>query len=138
MPDNLLKNLNTENIDAQEVISIRESELLTALRVADEEEVLLAMEELQMILLDGSASAAEKSVAYDSLKELNLNKGKELGLEKKIMEVYSLKAFIKIKNDQIKIVIASKNHDKELANNIIRTVQESFKDRVFITVEFKQ
>ena len=78
MPDNLLKDLNTIKEDnSLKVIDIKESEILTALRVADDEELLKTMDELQQILLDETKNAEEKSDAYDSLKELNLNKGKE-------------------------------------------------------------
>ena len=137
MPENLLKNLNPNNDKTQSVISIKEDEILVSLRVADEEEVLRVMDELQQILLDDAKTAEEKSVAYDSLKELNLNKGKEQNLEKKILETYNLKSFVKIKNDQIKIVISSNKHDTKLANDIIRTVQSSFDKQMYITVKFQ-
>jgi len=136
MPENLLQKINP-NEDAQSVANIKEGEVLVSLRVADEEEVLRVMDELQQILLDDKKTAEEKSVAYDSLKELNLNKGKEMGLEQKILADYELKAFVKIKNDHVKVVIADKTHDAVLANKIMRTVQESFKDQMYITVQFK-
>ena len=136
MPDNLLKNLNEEEKKSIETANIRESEVLTALRVADDEEILKEMDNLQQILLDESIGTEEKSNAYDSLKELNLNKGKEQQLEQKIMETHNLKCYIKIKNDQIKVVVATNNHDSDLANKIIRTIQESFKEQMYITVKF--
>jgi len=137
MPENLLERINPNNNDTQTVANIREGEVLVALRVAAEEEVLRIMDELQQILLDDKKSAEEKSVAYDSLKELNLNKGRELALEKKILETYELKAFVKIKNDHVKVVIATKEHDAALANKIMRTTQESFQDQMYITVQFQ-
>ena len=136
MPENLLQRIN-QNEETQSVANIREEEVLASLRVADEEEVLRIMDELQQILLDDKKSAEEKSVAYDSLRELNLNKGKEQAVEQKILEVHELKAFVKIKNDQVKVVIAAKTHDPALANKIMRTTQESFGDQMFITVQFQ-
>ena len=137
MPDNLLNNLEVNTPTKEVSINIRESEVLTALRVADDEEILKEMDNLQKILLDESTPAEEKSNAYDSLKELNLNKGKEQMLEQKVMERHNLKCYIKIKNDQIKVVATSDKHDAELANKIIRTIQEHFKDQMYITVKFQ-
>ena len=137
MPDNLLKKISNPNEESKEVVNINESEILTALRVADDETVIKEMNSLQEILLDDTKSSEEKSNAYDSLKELNLNKGKEQNLEQKILETYNLKCFIKIKNDQIKVVVASTKHDSKLANNIIKTIQKSYDKQMYITVKFE-
>ncbi len=139
MPNNLLKDINSkkESEKTQETVSIKENETLTALRVKDDEDVVKEMNDLQKILLDEKKTKEEKSQAYDTLKELNLNKGKEQKLEQKILQEFNLKCFIKVKNDTIKIVIASKEHDPKLANNIIRSIQKDYDKQMYITVKFE-
>ena len=58
-------------------------------------------------------------------------------LEKQIMDAYSLKSFVKIDGDQIRVVIESDKHDNSLANNIIRTVQQNYDKDKYISVKFQ-
>ena len=58
-------------------------------------------------------------------------------LEDKILDNFKIKSFVQIDNDNIKISINSKEHNVELANNIMRCVQEEFKDKKNITVKFE-
>lgn len=118
-------------------VEVAKSNVLVALRVEDEESVLAEMEKLQTILLDDTATLEEKNDAYDSLQALNSNNGKEDEIEQKIKEVHKLESFVKISGDQISVVIASNDHSNEIANNIIRTVQELFDTRMYITVKFQ-
>lgn len=118
-------------------ISINESDVLTALRVDSDEEMIKEMETLQQILLDESSTIEDKNNAYETLKDLNLNKGEEEKLEKLIVDNHKLQAFVKIKNDQISVVIANKNHNEELANKIIRTIQNEYEEQKYITVKFQ-
>lgn len=134
--DDLLAIATSSIIENQEVITTTESSVLVSLRVQDEEDMMAEMEELQTILLDDTASLQEKNDAYDSLQTLNSNKGKEEKLEKKIKDTYNLDSFIKIKNDQINVTIASKEHNSTIANNIIRTLQEEYEQKMYITVKF--
>ena len=57
---------------------------------------------------------------------------------KKVKEKYNLSCFIKIDNSEIKVVAVSKKHDTTLANNIMRLVQEEFKQKKNITVKFEK
>lgn len=127
---------NTEQNNA-EVIETTESSVLVSLRVKEEEELLAEMESLQTILLDNTASLQEKNDAYNSLQTLNTNKGREESLEKKIKEKYQLDAFVKIKNEQISVTVAGKDHNSTLANNIIRTIQEEYEHQMYIVVKFQ-
>ena len=43
----------------------------------------------------------------------------------------------KIDGNQIKVLVDSDTHDNKLANNIMRTIQESYENKVYITVQFK-
>ncbi len=134
-----LMDMATSNLveNSDEVVETNESSVLVSLRVQDEEEMLKEMENLQTILLDNEASLQEKNDAYNSLQTLNATKGKEESLEKKIKEKFNLESFIKIKNDQITVTIASKEHNTTLANNIIRSIQEEFDKNMYIVVKFQ-
>lgn len=136
--DNDLLALKTSEVSKeQEVVETTNSSILVSLRVKDEEEMMHEMENLQTILLDDTASLQEKNDAYNSLQTLNSNKGKEDKLEQKIKDTYKLESFVKIKNDQINVTIASKEHNSTLANNIIRTIQEEYEQKIYITVKFQ-
>lgn len=123
--------------EKKEAIETKESSILVSLRVKDEEEMLAEMTSLQTILLDNEASLQEKNDAYNSLQTLNANKGREENLEKKIKEKFNLESFVKIKNEQISVTIASKEHNNTLANNIIRAVQEEYDTKMYIVVKFQ-
>ena len=49
----------------------------------------------------------------------------------------NLKSFIKIKDDQISVIISSKNSNVTDANNIIRTIQKEFDKQMYITVKYQ-
>ena len=68
--------------------------------------------------------------------ELNTNKGEEEKLQNKIKEVYKLESFVKIKKDQIEIVVKKEENDSTLANQIMRTIQELYQEQKYITVKF--
>ncbi len=136
--DNDLLAITTSTTDNnQEVVETTESSVLVSLRVQDEEEMMAEMESLQTILLDDTATLQEKNDAYNSLQTLNSNKGKEEKLEKKIKDTYQLDSFVKIKNDQINVTVASKEHNNTIANNIIRSIQEEYNTKMYITVKFQ-
>ena len=142
MPSELLLNTNanyTENEKENNETStttVTESTVLVALRVEAEEELLKEMENLQLILNSDESTIEEKNEAFDKMKELNINKGEEEKLENKIKEVYQLDSFVKIRNDQIEIVINKAENDSDLANKIMRTVQEQYETKKYITVKF--
>lgn len=135
--NDLLSVTANSEVKTEEVVETSESSILVSLRVKDEEEMMQEMESLQTVLLDDTASLQEKNDAYNSLQTLNTNKGKEDKLEQKIKDTYKLDSFIKIKNDQINVTIASKEHNSTLANNIIRSIQEEYDQKMYITVKFQ-
>ena len=139
LSDDTLATLKEEKSDySSATVSVEESNALTSMKVANEEEVLAKMEEYQNILLDEKSSSQEKNDAYDNLKQLNNNKGKEEEIDKRIKKVYNLDSFTKIKDNQINVVVSSDKHNNEIANNIIRTVQELYDTKMYITVKFEK
>ena len=137
MPDEVLQTIKSSNNESKETLEIKDSDILAALRVEADEEAIKEMSTLQEILLNESTTIEEKNNAYETIKELNQNKGKEQEIEQAIRENHKLNSFVKIKADQVQVVISNKEHDEILANKIIRTVQSKFESRMFITVKFQ-
>lgn len=144
MPSELLMTTNNDYTNTEEVskteepvINVEESSILTALRIEAEEQVSNELEELQAILVNADASPEEKNLAYEKIKNINNIRTEEEKLEKEINETFNLKAFVKINGDQIRVVISSDKHDSELANNIIRKIQENYEQNKYISVKFQ-
>lgn len=135
--DEVASVLKTEEInDSKEVIEITESDVLVALEVENDEEKQALMEEYQDILLSSESTLEEKNVAYENMQKLNNSSQEETKIKSIIKEKFSLNAFVKIKDNAISMVIASNEHNNELANSIIRSVQELFDEEKYITVKF--
>ena len=66
-----------------------------------------------------------------------MNIGKEEELESKIEDEFGIKSYIEINKDNIKVVINSKEHDASLANKIMRSIQEEYEEKMYITVQFE-
>lgn len=143
MPNELLlktdleKNGDNKNNEEKVNLEQEESEILVSLRVDKEEERRLEKTDLQSILTSSTATTEEKNNAYDKLTYLNTVLGEEEKLENKIKSKLNVDSFVEIDNNQINAIAISKNHDVKLANNIMRTVQEEYKEKVYVTVNFK-
>ncbi|MBE6159813.1 MAG: SpoIIIAH-like family protein [Lactobacillales bacterium] len=119
-------------------VEVEESEVLTALRVTNDEKLEKEIDSLKEILSNKDTTVEQKNEAFEKMKTLNENKVLEKEIEKKIEETHKLKSFVKIENTDIKVTIDSKEHNKELANKIMRTVQENFTNKVNVIIEFKK
>ena len=143
MPNELLlktdleKNGDNKNNEEKVNLEQEESEILVSLRVDKEEERRLEKTDLQSILTSSTATTEEKNNAYDKLTYLNTVLGEEEKLENKIKSKLNVDSFVEIDNNQINVIAISKNHDVKLANNIMRTVQEEYKEKVYGTVNFR-
>lgn len=135
MPSDLLS--GSDNDESSIVVNMKEEDSLSALRVLSAEERLKEMEDLRMILANIDSTLDEKNNAYEKLQLIEETKGKESKLESKIKEEYNLESFIKIENNQIKVVVKSDKHSYELANNIIRSIQEEYDEKMYISVKFQ-
>lgn len=136
MGDDTLNVLAGEN-DVSEVIEVKESDVIVALQVEDDELVLQEMTNYQNILLDDTATLEEKNDAYDALQALSSKKSECEKLEKLITEEFKYNNFVKVDGDTISIIIASTDHSTEIANKIIRKVQEQYQTQKYITVKFE-
>jgi len=137
MPSELLLTGGLPVEEEKEPVAIEESEVLTALRVESDEELLEELDALKIILNDSSSTVDQKNDAFDRMKELNINKSKETELEKLMEEKLQIKTFIKMKKDQVKVIVDSETHDVALANSIMRLIQDEFDTKKYITVQFK-
>ena len=136
IPNNTLATIS-EIDKTTEVINIDESDSLAHLRVEYDEEIETTMNELQSILLNEKATLEEKNIAYESIQNINSNKGKCEAIEKLINDNFNFKSFVKIKNDTISVTISNKSHDTKLANQIIRKIQEQYTNKMYITIKFQ-
>ncbi len=128
----------TETTSKTDDVVVKESEVLTALRVEAEEKRTEEINELNKTLNNKEASVEDKNNAFEKIKDLNSIKGKEQLLEKKIKEEYKLDAFVKVDdNNQVRVVVSSSEQSVELANNIMRLVQENFDTKMYISVKFQ-
>lgn len=136
MGDESLSVLAGENNISKDV-SVKESDVIVALQVDRDEAVLKEMNEYQSILLDDTATIEEKNDAYNALQALSNSKTECEKIKKLITEKFKFDNFVKIDGDSISITIAAKDHNKEIANNIIREVQSLYDKQKYITVKFE-
>lgn len=122
----------------QPTVNIKESEILTALRIEANEQLMEELNNLKEILTNVETSVDEKNNAFEKMKMLNVNRGEEEKLEKKILDEFKLKSFVKIDGDQIRVVVAKEKHDATLANNIMRSIQSNYDKKMYISVKFQK
>ena len=136
MGDETLSVLAGEN-NVSSPVEVKASDVIVALQVASDESVLKEMNEYQSILLDDTATIEEKNDAYNALQALSNSKSECEKIKKLITEKFKFDNFVKIDGDAISITIAAKDHNKEIANNIIREVQSLYDKQKYITVKFE-
>ena len=117
--------------------TISEADVLAALRVENDELMLREMSDLQAILLDIAVTAEDKSLAYERLLSINLNRGRESNLESLILSDFNIKSFIRINDDIIQVVISANEGSYGHANNIMRRIQTEFNKKMYITVKYQ-
>lgn len=119
-------------------VEVEESEVLTALRITSDERLEKDINSLKDILNNKNSSTEEKNEAFEKMKQLNDNKTKEKEIEKQLKEKHDVKTFVKIDNYDIKVTVNSNKHDVSLANQLMRTVQENYDNKVNVTIEFRK
>lgn len=138
MPNELLLTSNgVEDGNNDKQLNVKESSIISALKVEDNNSTLKEIGALKEILTKEDSSVDDKNKAFDALKLINQISSKEELLEEKIMNNYSLDSFVKIDGDQIKVVIESETHDNDLANKIMKTIQKEFDTKQYISIQFK-
>ena len=147
MPNDLLLTNNSNTLKTDKVskevgdevkVSVEESELLVTMRVNLEDERNEQVADLRTTLTNEEISADEKNTAYEQIKYLTNLSAQEQQLEAKIKKEYGIDNFIKIDDNEIKVVAIKKDHDVTLANNIMKTIQSEFPKKVSITIKFEK
>lgn len=138
MPNELLLTSNgVEDGNNDKQLNVKESSIISALKIEDNNSTLKEIGSLKEILTKEDSSVDDKNKAFDALKLINQISSKEELLEEKIMNNYSLDSFVKIDGDQIRVVIESETHDNDLANKIMKTIQKEFDTKQYISIQFK-
>ena len=130
------KNTNdlvNKNID----VVVSEGNKLMALRVERDEEISMAMSELQDKITSSQTSSEEKNIAFNELQVLNLAKGKESYLEEKIKNNFNINSYVEINDDMIHVTVSSSEHNSKIVNDIMKSIQEEFEDKKYITIKFE-
>ncbi len=119
------------------VKEVSDNSVITTLKVENEEEKSKKTKELQEILNKEDATKEEKNNAYEELKLLNVIKGQEEEISLKIKNKFKLDNFVKITDDQVRVVLVKKDHTSKLANEIMEFVQSNFDNKMYISVKFE-
>lgn len=135
--DNQTTPTSVDGDDNSSKVSIEDSDIISALKVEDDNQVLEEITNLKKTLTDVNISADEKNKAFEELKSINQNNSIEEKIETKLKNKYNKECFVKIDNDQIRVVIGGSDHSTELANEIMRLVQEEFDKKMYISVQFQ-
>ena len=136
MPKELLITNNSENLNNSNV-EITETTVIEALKQEDNTNTLEEINKLKETIASDNATTEDKNKAFDTLKLLNQISSKEELIEEKIKQAHNLDSFIKIDGDQIRVVIDSDEHTNALANAIMKTVQNNFDTKQYISIQFK-
>ena len=137
LPSDIFKSSDTKKVNSNVEIELEENDKLVALRVERDEKLSDVMNELQEKITSDKISSEERNAAFEELQILNLSKGKELMLEDKLNTDFNIKSFVEIDNDNIKVTINSTEHNKSIANNIMRSIQSEFDSKKIITIKFE-
>ena len=138
MPKELLITNNSEtSIEEESSIEIKETGIIETLKQEDNNSTLEEINKLKETIASDKVTNEDKNKAFDALKILNQISSQEEILEEKIKTEYNLDSFIKIDEDQIRVVVDSDNHSNSLANDIMRTIQSNFDTKQYISIQFK-
>ena len=138
MPDELFLTNNSYIDDTKEVVSVEESDLLTAMKTELNNEREEQVASIKKELNNNTKTIEEKNEAYEELLYLNELKGLEEAIETKIKNDFGLSSFVKINNNDVSVVVLKDKHDISLANNIMKSVQSFFKKDVRVIVKFEK
>lgn len=140
MPSELLLdvyNNNGETKQDTDVINIEETDIISVYRLEQETKINEELDVLKLILLDNEASIDKKNEAYNKMQNLQKIKGLENLIEDQIDQELKLKAFVKIQDNTINVIVRNDKHDVSLANKIMNLVQKNFEEKKYISVKFE-
>ena len=133
----MLANNDNDSLNGEAKMEEENVGLIEALRSDDDSVFLEEINKLKATISSNEATTDDKNKAFDSLKLLNQISSKEELLEEKIKNLLNYDVFVKIDEDQIRVVVDSKDHSNIIANEIMRLVQDNFDTKKYISVQFK-
>ena len=136
MPTELL--ITKEKDKTLPTVKVEEADSLLALRVSNNAKIDEEIDVLKKIISNSEATIEDKNHAFERIKELNQLRTEEETLEDKIKEKLKLNSFVKIEGNNINITIQSEENSNEMANNIMRLVQENYEVKKNISVKFQK
>ena len=136
MPSEILDNSLSKETTEKSNVEIQESSLVSSLKVEDDTNVKEKINEMKSKLSDTTVNTEDKNNYFEELKLISKNSSKEETLEVKIKELCSCDNFVKIDGDNVKVVLDSKDANTTKANEIMKTVQSEFDDKMYISVKF--
>ena len=135
MPSDLLEDVTLN--DDETKVNIKETSIIETLKTEDAALLLDQINNYKATIANKEASNDDKNKAFDAIKLLNQISSMEELLEEKVKLNFDLDSFIKIEEDQIRVVVSSDNHSSKLANDIMKLIQENFENKQYISVNFK-
>lgn len=132
-----LNNISTNGEGViKEEVTIKNSNVVEAMKSVLEMERQKKLEELNDKLIDKTLSAEEKNNVYEEIKSLNKIETMENDIEDKIKKEFGYNSFVKVKDDVIEITVNSEKHDTNLAVKIMTLIEKDYKN-MYISVSFK-
>lgn len=136
MPTELL--ITKEKDKVLPTVKVEESDALLALKVSKNKDIDEEIDALKKIISSSDATIEDKNNAFERIQQLNQVRSEEDTLEDKIKTKYDLDSVVKIENNDINVVIKSDKSNNEVANNIMRLIQENYETKKNITVKFQK
>ena len=137
MPNELLLTNNSNYQKTEKTnATIEENDTLSAMRVTLDEERQKEIDKLQKEMEKKDITSEDKNNNYEKIKYLTELSSKEENLEQKLKKEFKITCFVKIDNDNISVTTNEKEDSPTLANNIMRSIQEEYENKVYITVTF--
>lgn len=143
MPDEIFKDeevvTSSEDSNSSEEtseVSSQNTSYVETLKIELDTERSEVLNTLEEVLNDNNKTSSEKNKAYEQMKEINDIKASEEEIIKKIKDEYDLNAYVKQEDSTIEVVIESDDHDVNLANKIMRTIQDGFESAMSISIKF--
>ena len=138
LPEKSIISMVSSTSDLSDVVEISEADVLIALKVQEEEQILAEIESAQELLINTSSSIEQRNDAYKTLQKINNKKSQMQKIEKLIKDKFSLDSFVRIKDEVINITISGKDLGIDVVNKIIQEVQKLYTDQKYITVKFQK
>ena len=135
LPEEISVSKNKEETKTT-IMETNNNDVLYTLKVENDEEKEKKKKELEEIISNEESTKEEKNNAYEELKLLNIIKGKEEDISIKIKTKFDLENFVKIKDDQVQIIVINKDHSSKIASEIMEYVQSFFDNKMYISVKF--